>query len=102
MELFWDTVDQLDLALAGKVKDVEKYLENRQFQFMEQTTLEELSQVLQEDEELAKLVETDGTGLYRHVGIEFYLISKLICLLVPRASCAPTAKNREAATSAAG
>lgn len=71
LELFWDAVDQLDLALAGKVKDVEKHFANRQFQVTEQTTLEEMSKVLQEDESLAKLVEIDGTGLYRHVRPKF-------------------------------
>lgn len=81
LELFWDTVDQMDLALAGKVKDVEKYLGTRQFQFTEQTTLEELSQILQEDESLAKLVEIDGTGLYRHVSRGFYLVFMLIFVL---------------------
>lgn len=67
LELFWDTVDQLDLALEGKVKDVEKYLSAKNFAFTEQTTMEELDAVLKEDEQITTMVDADGPGLFRYV-----------------------------------
>ncbi|CAG8702074.1 15777_t:CDS:2, partial [Acaulospora colombiana] len=69
LELFWDAVDQLDLALEGKVKDVERYLSKKSFQFTEQTTPEEFTALLQEDEHIWKDMESEAPGLFRHVGI---------------------------------
>jgi pre-mRNA-processing factor 40 len=69
LELFWDTVDQLDLALEGKVKDVEKYLNQKSFQFTEHVTVEEFTSLVQEDEQLWKDVESDVPGLFRYASI---------------------------------
>ncbi|KAG8789631.1 hypothetical protein FRC15_006363 [Serendipita sp. 397] len=66
LELFWDAVDELDLALESKVKDVGKYLSSRSFQFTEQTTTEQLETVLREDGKMSKMFDTDGLGLYRY------------------------------------
>jgi hypothetical protein len=60
-------VDQLDQALESKVKDVEKYLASRDFNFTEQTTMEELAAVLKEDQDVSKKTEHDGPALYRYV-----------------------------------
>jgi pre-mRNA-processing factor 40 len=69
LELFWDAVDELDLALEGKVKDVERYLSSKGFVFTEQKTLDELENVLRADEVVQNRVGGDGPALFRHVSV---------------------------------
>jgi pre-mRNA-processing factor 40 len=69
LELFWDAVDELDLALEGKVRDVERYLSSKGFVCTEQTTLEELENVFKGDEVVENRIGGDGPALFRHVSI---------------------------------
>ncbi|CCA66726.1 related to U1 snRNP protein [Serendipita indica DSM 11827] len=67
LELFWDAVDELDLALEGKLKEVGKYLASRSFKFTEQTEIGEFTNLLKEDEKLSQLAEADVVALHRNV-----------------------------------
>lgn len=89
LELFWDAVDALDLALEDKVKDVEKYMNSKGFKFSEQTSMEELDAILKEDEAIKERVGSDGPGLYRHVSAPTMAVVLLTGVIVPRASCTP-------------
>ena len=67
LELFWDSVDELDMELDHKVKGVEKLLNDKSFEVTEKTSLEELEEIIKADEQALKIVAGGIEAVYRHV-----------------------------------
>lgn len=67
LELFWDVVDELDMELDHKVKGVEKLLNDKSFEVTDETSLEELEEIIKADELVSKVVAGDIGAVYRHV-----------------------------------
>ncbi|KAG8897018.1 hypothetical protein FRB99_008513, partial [Tulasnella sp. 403] len=64
LELFWDMVDELDQQLEAKEHIVQKALDSRDFQFTENTTFQELSDVIRGDEGVSSLTGEDIREVY--------------------------------------
>jgi len=67
LELFWDVIDELDMELDHKVKGVEKLFVDKSFEVTDNTSLEELEEIIKADEVVSKMVAGDTGAVYRHV-----------------------------------
>ena len=67
LELFWDIVDELDMELDHKVKAVEKLLNDKSFEVTDQTSHEELEEIIKSDELVSKMIAGGIEAVYRHV-----------------------------------
>ena len=85
LELFWDIVDELDMELDHKVKAVEKLLNDKSFEVTDQTSHEELEEIIKSDELVSKMIAGGIEAVYRHVsGIIWLERMSTNCPSVPR------------------